>query len=83
MSGGAFAVTHHPSVAEQEGQLIETEAELEHLKNTIIYTKSVSWQHHQNLGNIASFIFSGKPGTGKTIWQQQSVMTSCCGESRF
>ncbi len=26
MSGGAFAVTHHPSVAEQEGQLIETEA---------------------------------------------------------
>ena len=26
MSGGAFAVTHHLSVAEQEGQLIETEA---------------------------------------------------------
>jgi alkylhydroperoxidase family enzyme len=24
MSGSAFAVTHHPSVAEQEGQLIET-----------------------------------------------------------
>ena len=44
MSGGAFAVTHHPSVAEQEGQLIETEA-LEHLK-TPSYTKSVSWQHH-------------------------------------
>ncbi len=26
MSGGAFAVTHHPVSPEQEGQLIETEA---------------------------------------------------------
>ena len=33
-----------PSVAEQEGQLIETKP-LEHLK-TPSYTKSVSWQHH-------------------------------------
>lgn len=28
-------------------------------------------------GNIASFIFSGKRGTGKTIWRRQSA-TSCC-----
>ena len=31
-----------PSVAEQEGQLIETEA----TSKTPSYTKSVSWQHH-------------------------------------
>ncbi len=36
MSGGAFAVTTTPSVAEQEGQLIETEA-TGALKNTIIH----------------------------------------------
>ncbi len=44
MSGGAFAVTHHPVSSEQEGQLIETEA-TGAPQNTII-TKSVSWQHH-------------------------------------
>jgi hypothetical protein len=33
-------------------------------------------------GNIASFIFSGNQALAKTIWQQ-SVMTSCCGESQF
>jgi hypothetical protein len=33
-----------PSVAEQEGQLIETEAT--GAPQTPSYTKSVSWQHH-------------------------------------
>ncbi len=33
LMSGSVLVTHTPSVAEQEGQLIETEA-LEHLKNT-------------------------------------------------
>jgi hypothetical protein len=36
MSGSTFTVTHHASVAEQEGQLIETKP-LEHLKTTIIH----------------------------------------------
>lgn len=34
-------------------------------------------------GNIASFIFSGKPGTGKTTSPRQSATSCCCAESRY
>lgn len=33
-------------------------------------------------GNIASFIFSGKPGTGKTTSPPLSATNCCCGASR-
>jgi DNA replication protein DnaC len=34
-------------------------------------------------GNIASFIFSGKPGTGKTTLQPPSATSCFCGVNRF
>lgn len=34
-------------------------------------------------GNIASFVFSGKPGTGKTISPRLFVTSCCCAESRY
>lgn len=33
-------------------------------------------------GNIASFIFSGKHGTGKTIWLPPSATNCCCAASQ-
>lgn len=33
-------------------------------------------------GNIASFIFSGKPGTGKNHWRQPFATSCCCAGSR-
>jgi DNA replication protein DnaC len=34
-------------------------------------------------GNIASFIFSGKPGTGKTTLQPPSATSCFCAVNRF
>ena len=74
--GGAFAVTHHPSVAEQEGQLIETNPL--GTSKTPSYTKSVSWQHHlRGVTEAAmiskhSFVLSGnKNGKTKQEWLYQ------------
>lgn len=33
-------------------------------------------------GNIASFIFSGKPGTGKTTSRLLSATNCCCAGNR-
>lgn len=34
-------------------------------------------------GNIASFVFSGKPGTGKIISPRLFVTSCCCAESQY
>ena len=48
MSGGAFAVTHHP-VSSWTGGTADRNRSHWSTKKTPSYTKSVSWQHHQKI----------------------------------